>query len=279
MTERKVVVDDTDPSISYVGSWFSDNSGSWDNAGILGAPWLETLHFTSANGSVSFEFNGTLCYFVFYLPRLPQSPSLIGTDVEVYGTSNITMLPNNTPDPTLECFVDGFNIGREAPFNGAGNNILLCDTNSLQDGLHNLTIIVTVQSPTHPFWIDKIQYIPSPNLQLDNRTILVENTDPAIQFDAGWSRLGDIANMTTTPNSVAQVDFIGEYCRLSFDHDLYIISRNLYLVVRFHSNRIASYWSPGHLVHRSGTGKPVPLDGSPPGLDHLRLQSTNLHND
>lgn len=62
---RWVIVDDADTSISYTGSWFSENGGGQHKIGNFGTPYLETLHGISEDGSISLEFNG-----VSYHPTL-----------------------------------------------------------------------------------------------------------------------------------------------------------------------------------------------------------------
>jgi hypothetical protein len=208
-SDRWVVVDDTDPSIVYSGPWFLDSSGSQDNVGNFGPPYLETLHGTSADGSVSFEFNGASFHLVLLNHHSPTTPTPVGTAVEVWGTN--ANLNTTNPDPTLQCFIDDASIGRDTPFAFAENNWRLCAQTGLEDGLHKLSIQVKVQSPAKTFWLDQIRYIPSPTLLLDNRTIMIDNTDPAVQFDANWSKLGGTANITTKQNSIAQVQFIGGY--------------------------------------------------------------------
>lgn len=131
-----------------------------------------------------------------------------GTAIGVWGTS-ILSNPKTNPDPSLECFVDNVSIGSEPPFEFAENNWKLCGKVGLSDGLHTLRIDVKVQSPQQTFWLDQIGYIPSPSMPLDNKTIMLDNTDPAIRLDASWKPLGGTANMTTSTNSVALVDFVG----------------------------------------------------------------------
>lgn len=58
---RWVVVDDTDPTIQYIGaSWFQVQR-SEDNIGSLGPAYQSTLHGTETNASFSFAFNGNFC--------------------------------------------------------------------------------------------------------------------------------------------------------------------------------------------------------------------------
>ncbi|KAF5344752.1 hypothetical protein D9756_011074 [Leucocoprinus leucothites] len=185
---RWVVVDDTDPSIGYSGAWLPDNNGSRANPGNYGPPYLGTLHGLSTSGSASFPFNGT--------------------SIEVWGTNSVVNFDTN-PDPSWECFVDGVSIGREAFLEWPESNWKFCGQYNFADGNHTLRIDVTVQSPNHTFWLDQIRFIPSPTLPLDNKTILIENTDPAVQFDAKWEAMGATANITTVLGSAAWVTFIG----------------------------------------------------------------------
>ncbi|KAF5345412.1 hypothetical protein D9756_010996 [Leucocoprinus leucothites] len=163
--DRWVVIDDTDPDLDYNGTWFPATTGRQDNVGNFGPPYLDTLRGITTDGSVSFQFNGTA--------------------IEVRGTNDVVNFDMN-PDPTLECFVDGTSLGRETSSEFAENNPRLCGTSGLLDGSHTLQIQVRMQSPSRTFWLDQIRYIPSPTLPLDNKTILIENDDPAIQLDAQW---------------------------------------------------------------------------------------------
>jgi len=57
MVPRRVVVDNTDPDITYTGPWFLDQ-GSRDAAGNFGPTYKSTLHGANDNASLSFAFNG-----------------------------------------------------------------------------------------------------------------------------------------------------------------------------------------------------------------------------
>jgi hypothetical protein len=205
MATRKVVIDDQDSNtIQYSGQWFTTTSAE-DNVGNFGPPYLRTLHGTKHDANVSFEFDGTLRL----LPCLDfGSWSITGTAIGVYGTS-IVVNSTTDPDPNLECFVDGVSIGREAIPDAGENNLKLCGRGGFSASPHKLQINITVQSPEHTFWLDQIQYIPSPTVPLDNKMIMLTNTDPAIQLDNNWESLA-IFNATSKPNATAHVDFIGE---------------------------------------------------------------------
>ncbi|KAJ3567289.1 hypothetical protein NP233_g6455 [Leucocoprinus birnbaumii] len=187
-SSRRVVVDDTDDSIVYIGAWFLDASGSQDNVGNFGPPYMGTLHGISTIGSVLFNFSGT--------------------DIAVWGTNNEANL-NENPDPDWECFVDGNSIGRDSPFRFPENNWRFCEKSGLPDGSHTLRIDVKVQNPSQTFWLDSIRYAPSPTAPLSNTTIFIDNTDPAVQFDPLWKSLGHTANVTSRHGSTANVTFMG----------------------------------------------------------------------
>ena len=57
MVPRQVVVDDTDPDITYNGPWFLDQ-GNRDATGNFGPSYKSTLHGTNEDASLSFAFNG-----------------------------------------------------------------------------------------------------------------------------------------------------------------------------------------------------------------------------
>lgn len=133
-----------------------------------------------------------------------------GTRVEVWGT-NIVKNAKTNPDPDFECFIDDVSIGRDAPFEYPENNWSFCKSPILPDGPHKLRIDIKVSSPEQTFWLDRILYIPSPDMPLDNGVLLVDNTDPAIHYDSQWTSLGGGANMTARTNSVAWVEFIGGF--------------------------------------------------------------------
>ncbi|TFK31635.1 hypothetical protein BDQ12DRAFT_729381 [Crucibulum laeve] len=184
---RKVIVDDTDRNINYVGDgWFQDH-GSMDNSGNFGPTYQHTSHGTKSNASLSYSFSGS--------------------DILVYGT---TAIRNNSGvlDPWFECFIDGIRID-DSSFWAIENNWLICQApNPFTDGKHELTVNITSASTT--FWLDDIQYVPSPDVPLDTATILIDNTDPAITYDDQWHASGDSVRMTTKTGGSMPFNFIGK---------------------------------------------------------------------
>ena len=76
---RWVVVDDTDPDITYSGQWFLDQ-GTQNGLGNFGPPYLSTLHGTSSDSSFSYSFHGkcttAICIITFLNVKIPI---IIGT--------------------------------------------------------------------------------------------------------------------------------------------------------------------------------------------------------
>ncbi|KAF8811571.1 hypothetical protein BYT27DRAFT_6442198 [Phlegmacium glaucopus] len=174
-----VLVDDTDPNISYSGPWFAVQN-TQTNIGNLGIPFLNNLHGVNVDANLSFPFSGS--------------------SVVVLGTS-ITTKASGTQVPTWECFVDNNSIGWSTASYFAENNWIFCQNNQLQDGPHVLSVRAKV-SNQQTFWFDQIQYIPSSNLRIDS-------SDPAIQYSSGWQPLNGIVNFTQIAGSTLTYQFSG----------------------------------------------------------------------
>ena len=59
------------------------------------------------------------------------------------------------------------------------------------------------------FWFDQIQYLPSSNVSLDNSTVYVDSSDPAVKYSSGWTELNGIVNLTQTAGSTVTYEFFG----------------------------------------------------------------------
>ena len=59
------------------------------------------------------------------------------------------------------------------------------------------------------FWLDQIQYRPSSNVSLDNSTVRVGASDPAVRYSSGWTELDGIVNLTQSTGSTVTFQFFG----------------------------------------------------------------------
>ncbi|KAJ3525886.1 hypothetical protein NMY22_g10389 [Coprinellus aureogranulatus] len=189
---RRVRVDDTDAGITYNGPWVLDTSGSLDSTGYLGPTFQSSLHgVTGTTATFSFVYEGSA--------------------VSVLGTVNMSNSSTGVTDPSWRCFLDG----REgvipgmttAPFNNWG----LCDFNTSQvsAGTHNLSVQVTSSSRT--FWLDYIDYLPSPSATTtaQHPFVSVPVGDPAITYDNTWRSFYEGCNITSTSGGTVTMDFTG----------------------------------------------------------------------
>ncbi|KAJ7346237.1 hypothetical protein DFH08DRAFT_781072 [Mycena albidolilacea] len=182
---RQVVVDDTDPAISYgPEGWFvADPSvltkGNW------GPIYNGTSHATaSTNSTLSFSFKGT--------------------SITVKGSVIISTDTNNITDPTWTCSVDGTEIPSN-PFNFPENNWPLCNQPQMASGAHTLTI--QVKSKGQPFYIDHLEYHPLLEAVFPSAVLVYSDSDPALTYGAGWAQ-GD-GMSTQTAGSNATLSFYG----------------------------------------------------------------------
>ncbi len=167
-------------------------------------------HYTKLQLTGRFPSSSTVGEFLSLSIETKQTQfKATGTAVEVWGSVLVKNAQTN-PDPDFECFVDDINISKDDPISDPANNWRFCQKDQLPDLQHTLRIDVTVRSPGQAFWLDRVLYVPSENVPLDDKVIFLENTDPSVHFDAKWQSLGDTANMTTQTNSTTLVDFVGE---------------------------------------------------------------------
>lgn len=111
-------------------------------------------------------------------------------------------------DPQWSCYVDGVGLVSDSPYQYPENNWEFCRSTSLTDGPHTITVNATV-TESQTFWFDRIEYTPSTSVSLANKTILLNNLDPAIQFSTGWNDYAEIGNWTQTQGSLVALNFYG----------------------------------------------------------------------
>ncbi|KAJ8091432.1 hypothetical protein AAF712_013680 [Marasmius tenuissimus] len=179
---RRVVVDDTDPRITYdTGTWDFDAS-SFNSFGERGDPYNQTMKGTnSAQAGFTFTFEGDF--------------------VQVKGAKDnrrIIREPNSTKDsidllPKYTCQIDNITIGtvQYDPFMYATTNLILCEQARLSKRKHTVTINVTVDDPrTQVFWLDSIEYSPLDTTDVEQEVLKVKSSDTRSCFyhneTKGW---------------------------------------------------------------------------------------------
>ena len=103
------------------------------------------------------------------------------------------------------CFLDGVNVDKtnQTSPGDSENQLMFCQLLSLWDGPHAVTVSATVGG-NQTFWFDKIQYIPSASVSLENKFIQLDQKDPAILYGSGWS-----SYQTQTTGSLLVCNFYG----------------------------------------------------------------------
>ena len=201
-----IIVDDTNTNIQYAGPWFTAQNSQL-NIGSNGPPFQNTLHGVNANASFSYSFSGMSRSLLCFRALSLFYGLFSGSEVIVLGAS-ITKNTSGIQDPTWECFIDNISIGWNiSAGSGTENSWVFCQSN-LQDGPHILTTKVTVLHQ-QTFWFDQIQYISSSNVSLDNLTVRVDSSDPAVQYSSGWTELDKIVNLTQNAGSTVTYEFFG----------------------------------------------------------------------
>lgn len=193
-------MDDTDPRVQYSGDWALD-IGTFDTLGVFGPPYNHSMHGTSQNSaSFSFTFEGEYVQVrgAKDTRRIPEASN-----------SNVTVLASWT------CEVDGSAI-RKVNYRGARYDLthnVLCEQGRLSRQPHTLTVNVTIDDPnTQMFWLDKIEYVPTPEANLANEVIKIDGSDPSIRYDnnsGNWKPIGILFNGTGTTGASMSLDFNG----------------------------------------------------------------------
>ncbi|KDR71369.1 hypothetical protein GALMADRAFT_102720 [Galerina marginata CBS 339.88] len=187
---RLVVVEDTDSAIQYTGPWFQ-NTGTHANLGNIGSPSGGTLHGVNTNASFSFTFTGS--------------------EVTLYGTIDApTTSSSGETDLTWACSVDGTSIASFDTSATPDNNLALCGSTSLSNVMHTLVLQATVSNSSKTFWFDELQYAPLAGVPLDNATVIVDFSDPAIQYGAGWTGINGGVTTQSTETGLG-FDFVGTH--------------------------------------------------------------------
>ncbi|KAF7368604.1 hypothetical protein MVEN_00184300 [Mycena venus] len=184
-TLRKVLVDDTDPSIQYGSEgWFVADPSTLIH-GNFGPIYNATSHATtSSNSTLSYSFNGT--------------------SILVQGTIDMSTDANNVTDPSWDCLVDGIKIPSKT-FQFQENNWPLCQQDNIASGSHVLTI--QVKSQGQAFYFDSLVYTPTLDAVFPSVVLIYTDGDTALNYSSGWKEDG--AQLTQTQNAQVTLNFHG----------------------------------------------------------------------
>ncbi|KAK7039091.1 hypothetical protein VNI00_010261 [Paramarasmius palmivorus] len=193
---RRVIVDDTDPRIQYVGDWTLD-VGSFDNLSIFGPPYNHTLHGTQQNGaSFLFEFEGEF--------------------VQARGAFDNRKTPlARQPLQFAQwfCQVDGHNMSYyETPEVQVKTHVVLCEQEALTLGQKHILNLTVINPDTQMLWVDEIEYQPVDGANLQNEVLKVDSSDPSVTYrnsSGEWDTFMDICNFTSLTGSIAELSFTG----------------------------------------------------------------------
>ncbi|KJA14808.1 hypothetical protein HYPSUDRAFT_208375 [Hypholoma sublateritium FD-334 SS-4] len=170
-----ILIDDSDSSITYntvdlATSWSAVNKSIPGTVDLDNAIF-QTGHVLSSDGSLSFSFTG------------------IG--IGVYGVSSKLdpSREDDISDLSWTCSIDDVSIPANRTALRGFPWTSYCSQTGMSNQLHVLRVNVSA-SESSQFWLDYIRYIPPPEPLPANQTILVESTDPAVQYGEGWEPLG-----------------------------------------------------------------------------------------
>ncbi|KAJ6609045.1 hypothetical protein B0H10DRAFT_509592 [Mycena sp. CBHHK59/15] len=184
---HQVVIDDTDPSITYSGGWFLDTSPGHGN---FGTPYNHTSHASIVSGSsLTYSFNGTA--------------------VVVQGAIDVSTDASGTLNPSWTCLVDGAPITNPNPtFRFPENNWMLCCEFDLTPGAHKLE--VQINTTGQPFYLDSILVTPLPDAKPGPGVVKYWNNDSSVVFGPGWVFTNMSTSAKITQTVKAQVEFTFE---------------------------------------------------------------------
>ncbi|GJJ15945.1 hypothetical protein Clacol_010224 [Clathrus columnatus] len=142
---------------------------------------------------------------------------LIGSSISASGLANVTSNSKINPLPSWECLINGISTGSMA---AAAINLeqgwSFCTLYNIPDGFHELVINI-ISDGVVPFYVEYLTYTPSLNVSQENSLVVIDGTDPAINYISGWTGSqnapGSISvsgsSQMTNLNSLVNVTFVG----------------------------------------------------------------------
>ncbi|KAF8202946.1 hypothetical protein BJ912DRAFT_942407 [Pholiota molesta] len=178
---RQVLVDDTNPSIIFTGTWGHDQGvsgiASANEEKILGPAFNNTATFSETDLSLSFTFTGTEI-------NLNGGVNFVPT-----GTFGRCFIDGVVTDNSTELMIDSGVVGT--------NDNPLCIDSGLSDSTHVLTFNLSgigtytpapgANGTANRVWIDEIVYTPSSSVGIDTvPAIIIFFGDSQLDYSAGW---------------------------------------------------------------------------------------------
>jgi len=105
----------------------------------------------------------------------------LGSGLRVMGTYT-----QNSGAIDWACLLDGVNIDKSTFGEETKNHVMFFERSPLLDGHHTVVVTAAVGG-NQTFWFDKIQYLPSASVSLENKSIMFQSSDPTILYGSGWS--------------------------------------------------------------------------------------------
>lgn len=189
MASRRIAIDDSDPSIDYVGPGWSTTRGN-DTIGNHGPTYQGFQHYTTGNDSFSFRFSGT--------------------SIEAFGTNGqVATGRKDQFDPFWACQVDGKGIRSGVGSPNIGNSLQLCLAEVLDDGSHELVVNVTTMGQA--FFLDRILYTPSMKSPGKTPALWVGSNDPDFVYGPSpWNwTLASNTMLTAIHGATVSYSFVG----------------------------------------------------------------------
>ncbi|KIJ44500.1 hypothetical protein M422DRAFT_47263 [Sphaerobolus stellatus SS14] len=197
MTElRTLELENTDPSIEYIGQWATLTVDEHTENSWSGPIYSNMLKSTIGESGISFAFSGT--------------------GVTIFGTVMNNFVNNSgvITGPKVDCSIDSQDFRPGTPSTFHTNGFAFCEQKmgTLADGQHRISLNV-VASLEQPFYFDRIEYTPSDNVSLSQATVKFTHIDPIINYGAGWI---DTSYRKGGPNAVHLTNTVGSQITFPF---------------------------------------------------------------
>ncbi|KAK1228800.1 hypothetical protein PQX77_008154 [Marasmius sp. AFHP31] len=167
---RRIIVDDTDPRVTYDSGTWNFDASTFENIGIYGDPYNRTMRGTNSDkAGFTFSFEGDF----IQIKGAKDNRKILRPSNSTF--DSVDSLPGYT------CQVDGFSIQKvdyHSYIYDITNNVL-CEASDLSKGPHTLTMNITLNNPNSQiFWLDSIEYAYLEGADLSKEVVKIDASDP-----------------------------------------------------------------------------------------------------